>query len=172
MEVPELELEPEGEAKRVQSEAVEELLTEKLTTELVAELPEESFTFAESECGPLERELVLREKDQLVVPEALAKEPPSTETWTEVMARPSEATPETVVVPERVAPLAGLLINTVGGAAVTTLILRLAEAEALAASLTATVKGNAPATVGVPEMVPVEDRLRPVGSVPLETDQE
>jgi len=88
------------------------------------------------------------------------------------MVRPSEATPETVVVPETVAPFAGLLIDTVGGAAVTTLILRLAEAEALAASLTATVKGNAPATVGVPEMVPVEDRLRPVGRVPLETDQE
>jgi hypothetical protein len=171
-EVPELELEPEGEAKRVQSEAVEELLTEKLTRGLVAELPAESLTLAERVWEPLERELVLREKDQLEVPEALAKEPPSTESWTEVMARPSEATPETVVVPERVAPLAGLLIDTVGGAAVTTLILRLAEAEPLTASLTATVKGNAPATVGVPERMPDEDRLRPVGSVPLETDHE
>jgi len=143
-----------------------------LTRELVAELPEESFTFAVSVCAPLERELVLREKDQLEVPEALAKAPPSTESWTEVMARPSEATPETVVVPETVAPFAGLLIETEGAAAVTTLMLRLAEAEALAASLTAAVKGNAPATVGVPEIVPVEDRLRQVGSVPLETDQE
>ena len=151
---------------------VEPLFTVMLTRELVAELPEESFTFAVSVCAPLERELVLREKDQLEVPEALAKAPPSTESWTEVMARPSEATPETVVVPETVAPFAGLLIETEGAAAVTTLMLRLAEAEALAASLTATVKGNAPATVGVPEMVPVEDRLRPVGSVPLETDQE
>ena len=147
-------------------------MTEKLTTELVADNPAESLTLAERVCDPLEKELVLREKDQLVVPEALAKAPPSTETCTEVMVRPSEATPETVVVPETVAPFAGLLIDTVGGAAVTTLILRLAEAEALAASLTATVKGNAPATVGVPEMVPVEDRLRPVGRVPLETDQE
>ena len=170
--MPELELEPEGEAKRVQSEEVEALLTEKLTTELVADNPAESLTLAERVCDPLEKELVLREKDQLVVPEALAKAPPSTETCTEVMVRPSEATPETVVVPETVAPFAGLLIDTVGGAAVTTLMLRLAEAEALAASLTATVKGNAPATVGVPEMVPVEDRLRPVGRVPLETDQE
>ncbi|OLB34027.1 MAG: hypothetical protein AUH11_19635 [Acidobacteria bacterium 13_2_20CM_57_17] len=143
-----------------------------LTGELVAELPEESFTFAVSVCAPLERELVLREKDQLVVPEAFEKAPPSTESCTEVMGRPSEATPETVVVPERVAPLAGLLIDTVGGAAVTTLILRLAEAEALAASLTATVKGKDPATVGVPERAPDEDRLRPVGSVPLETDHE
>ena len=41
-----------------------------------------------------------------------------------------------------------------------------------AAPLTVTVKGNAPATVGVPERVPDEDRLRPVGSVPLETDHE
>src|SRR2546430_14962696 len=54
----------------------------------------------------------------------------------------------------------------------TTLMLRLAEAEPVAASLTVTVKGNAPATVGVPERVPDEDRLRPVGSVPLETDQD
>jgi len=38
--------------------------------------------------------------------------------------------------------------------------------------LTATVKGNAPATVGVPERVPVDDRLKPVGSVPLETNHE
>ena len=76
------------------------------------------------------------------------------------------------MVPETVAPLAGLLIDTVGAAAVTTLMLRLAEAEALAASLTATVKGNAPATVGVPERVPVDDRLKPVGSVPLETNHE
>ena len=147
-------------------------MTEKLTTELVADNPAESLTLADRVCGPLERELVLREKDQLEVPETLAKAPPSTESWTEVMARPSEATPETVVVPETVAPFAGLLIDTVGGAAVTTLILRLAEAEALAASLTATVKGDAPATVGVPERVPDEDRLRPVGSVPLETDHE
>ena len=51
-------------------------------------------------------------------------------------------------------------------------MLRLAEAEALAASLTATVKGNAPAIVGVPERVPADDRLRPVGSVLLETDHE
>src|SRR5438309_4622816 len=143
------------------------------TGELVAEMPAELLTLADRVCDPLEKELVLREKDQLVVPEALAKEPPSTETWTEVMARPSEATPETVVVPETVAPFAGLLIDTAGGAAVTTLILRLAEAEALAASLTATVKGNAPATVGVPETVPADDRLRPVGrGVPLETDHE
>ena len=119
----------------------------------------------------MERELVLREKDQLEVPEALAKEPPSTESWTEVMARP-EATPEMVIVPETVEPFAGLLIETVGAAAVTTLMLRLAEAEPLAASLTPTVKGNAPATVGVPERVPADDRLRPVGSVPLETDHE
>jgi hypothetical protein len=58
------------------------------------------------------------------------------------------------------------------GGTLATLMLRLAEAEALAVSLTATVKGNDPPTVGVPERVPDEDRLRPVGSVPLETDHE
>src|SRR2546429_9878634 len=116
-----------------------------LTRELVAELPEESFTFAVSVCAPLERELVLREKDQLEVPEALAKVPPSTESWTEVMARPSEATPETVVVPETVAPFAGQLMETAGAAAVTTLMLRLAEAEAPEASLIAPEHRNASA---------------------------
>ena len=55
-----MELEPEGEAKRVQSEAVEALLTEKLMRGLVAE-PAESLTLAERVWGPLERELVLRE---------------------------------------------------------------------------------------------------------------
>src|SRR6266853_1286614 len=109
------------------AEALEPPDQTKLTRGLVAELPAESLTLAERVWEPLERELVLREKDQLEVPEALAKEPPSTESWTEVMARPSEATPETVVVPERVAPLAGLLMETEGAAAVTTLILRLAE---------------------------------------------
>jgi hypothetical protein len=120
----------------------------------------------------LERELELRLKDQLEVPEALAKVPPSTDTWTELMVRPSEATPETTTVPETVEPLAGLLIDTVGGAAVTTLMLRFAEADALALSFTTTVKGDVPATVGVPEMVPDEDRPRPVGSEPLDSDHE
>jgi len=69
-------------------------------------------------------------------------------------------------------PLGNCELVICKGGRLTTLILRLAEAEALAASLTATVKGNAPATVGVPERVPDEDRLRPVGSVPLETDHE
>src|SRR5436190_1398416 len=87
--------------------------------------PVESLTLADRVWGPLERELVLREKDQLEVPEALAKAPPSTETWTEVIARPSEVTPETVVVPETVEPFAGLLIDTERAAAVTTLMLRL-----------------------------------------------
>jgi hypothetical protein len=88
------------------------------------------------------------------------------------MVRPSEATPETTTVPETVEPLAGLLIDTVGGAAVTTLMLRFAEADAPALSFTTTVKGDVPATVGVPEMVPDEDRPRAVGSDPLESDHE
>jgi hypothetical protein len=165
-EEPELESLPEGEAKRVQSEEVEVLLTVKSRRALVADLPAESLTLAEREWAPLTRELVSRGKDQLEVPEALAKAPPSTATWTELMLTESEATPETTILPETVALLRGLLIETVGAAAATTLMLRLAEAEALALSLTATVKGNDPATVGVPEMFPDEDRLRPVGSVP------
>jgi hypothetical protein len=119
----------------------------------------------------LGRELELRLKDQLEVPEALAKVPPSTDTWTELMVRPSEATPETTTVPETVEPLAGLSIDTVGGAAVTTLMLRFAEAEALALSFTTTVKGNVPATVGLPEILPALFMVSPLGRVPLETLQ-
>jgi hypothetical protein len=87
------------------------------------------------------------------------------------MVRPSEATPETTTVPETVEPLAGLLIDTVGGAAVTTLMLRFAEAEALALSFTTTVKGNVPATVGLPEILPALFMVSPLGRVPLETLQ-
>src|SRR5437879_12788964 len=92
------------------------------TGELVAELPAELLTLADRVCDPLEKEVVLREKDRLVVPEALAKAPPSTESWTEVMARPSEAAPAAVVVPDRVARLLGLLMETVGAAAVAWLL--------------------------------------------------
>jgi hypothetical protein len=57
-------------------------------------------------------------------------------------------------------------------AAVTALMLRLAEAEWPTASLTSTVKGKAPVTVVDPEIAPAEDKLRPAGSVPLESDHE
>jgi hypothetical protein len=87
------------------------------------------------------------------------------------MATPLLATPETVTVPETVAPLAGLTIETVGGAAATTSMLRLVEAEALELSFTAAVKGNDPATVGVPEIAPLEFSARPFGSAPLSTLQ-
>jgi hypothetical protein len=150
---------------------VEELFTEMSTRELVAELPAESVTLAERVWGPLERELELRLMDQLEVPEALEKAPPSTDSCTELIDKPSEAMPETEIVPETVEPLAGLEMETEGGAAMTTLMLRFADAEALALSFTATVKGNEPATVGVPEMVPDEDRVRPWGKAPLKSLQ-
>ena len=67
---PELESFPEGEAKRVQLEEVEPLLTVMDTGELVAEMPAASVVLAEREWEPLEREEVLRLKDQLLVPEA------------------------------------------------------------------------------------------------------
>src|SRR3984957_20172775 len=111
------------------------------TRELLAELPAESVALAERVWDPLERELELRLMDQLEVPETLEKVPPSTESCTEVIDNPSEATPETETVPETVEPLAGLLIDTVGGAAVTTLMLRFVEADAPVLSFTTTVKG-------------------------------
>ena len=115
---------------------------------------------------------MLRGKDQEVVPEALEKVPPSTETWTEEIVRPSEAVPETEMEPETVEPLEGEEIEMEGGAAVPTVMLRLAEAEAPVESLTETVKEKEPATEGVPEIAPAEDRVRPVGSDPLESDHE
>jgi hypothetical protein len=154
----------------VQFVAVEVLSTEMSTRELVAELPPESLTLAERECVPLERLLVLRLIDQLVVPEALTNDPPSTVSCTELIVKPSEATPEIEIVPETVEPLAGLEMETEGAAAVTILMLRLAEAEVPVLSFTATLKEDKPATVGVPEMEPDEERVRPVGSAPLEID--
>ncbi len=165
--VPELESLPEAETKRVQLVEVEALSTEMSTRELVAELPAESLTLAAREWVPSERELVLRLVDQEVVPDALRKVPPSTETCTELIVKTSEATPETETVPETVEPLAGLVMETEGGAGVTTLMLRLAEADVPVLSFTSTVKGEGPATVGVPEMVPDEFRVRPWGKAPL-----
>jgi hypothetical protein len=125
---PELESLPEEEAKRVQSEASEPLLTVMATGELVAEMPAASVVLAVRICEPLDRELVLREKDQLEVPEALEKLPLSTESCTEVILTLSEAVPETVVVPETVEPLAGEVMAT-EGEGVPMLMLKLAEAE-------------------------------------------
>lgn len=86
-------------------------------TEVLAVVPRVSVARAVSVCAALEREVVSRLKDQLVVPEAREKVPPSTRTWTELTPRGSEATPETVIVPETVAPLVGEEMATVGGRA-------------------------------------------------------
>jgi hypothetical protein len=53
------------------------------------------------------------------------------------------------------------------------LMLNAAEVVAAALSFTWMVNENDPATVGIPEIVPVDgDNERPVGSCPLNTDQE
>ena len=62
----------------------------------------------------MEREVVLRLKDQLLVPEAAEKLPLSTSTATELRPTESKAVPETIVVPETVAPLAGEEMATAG----------------------------------------------------------
>jgi len=54
----------------VQLEAVEPLLTVRARLKLVAVIPAASVAWAVSVCAPLERELVLRVKDQVLVPEA------------------------------------------------------------------------------------------------------
>ena len=126
---------PEGEANKVQSDAREPLLTVITMGELVVETPAASVALAVRVWEPLERELVLREMDQLDVPEVPAKELLSTESCTELMETLSEAVPETVVMPETVEPLEGEVMVT-EGEEVAILMLRLADAERAAASLT------------------------------------
>jgi len=94
----------------------------------------------------------------------------STDTCTELTETVSEAVPETVTLPETVALFAGeaMATETTG---LPTLTERLAEAEWEAVSVTWTVKGKEPAEVGVPEMVPAELSVRPVGREPLARDQ-
>jgi len=87
------------------------------------------------------------------------------------MATESEAVPETLTVPETVAPLAGEVIATVGvGEA--TLMLKLLEAVSAEASLTCAVKVKEPAREGVPAITPPEVSVKPFGKVPLSTFQE
>ena len=50
-------------------------------------------------------------------------------------------------------------------------MVKLLDAVCAAASFTWTVKGKEPSTDGVPEIVPEELSVRPVGSEPLERDQ-
>ncbi len=70
------------------------------------------------------------------------------------------------MVPETVAPLVGEEIATVGTGEAT-LMVKLAEAERPAPSLTCTVKGKEPASEGVPEREPLAFSVSPLGSVPL-----
>ena len=93
---------------------VEVLLMVSTKGELLAETPAASVTLAVNVCEPFASEAVLRLKDQLLVPDALEKLPPSTATCTAVRATESEAVPETLIVPETVEPLAGEVIATVG----------------------------------------------------------
>jgi hypothetical protein len=59
-----------------------------------------------------------------------------------------------------------------GGAGdVVILTVKVDEVVRPALSFNPTLHVNDPATVGVPEMVPLGDRLRPVGSAPLRRDQ-
>jgi hypothetical protein len=57
------------------------------------------------------------------------------------------------------------------GGGVAMLMLNADEVESPALSFTPILSANDPARVGVPEMVPPGDKLRPVGSWPLRTDQ-
>src|ERR1700758_2441549 len=82
----------------------------------------------------------------------------------------SEAVPVTLTVPETVAPFAGEVMVT-EAAGFTTLMLKLLDALCAAASFTCTVNGKEPRTEAVPEIVPEELRLRPVGMLPLASDQ-
>jgi hypothetical protein len=85
-------------------------------TLLKAVTPELSVALAVSVWLALLKDAVSRLKLQLSVPEALEKPPLSTATWTEDIERLLEAVPDTVIVPDTVAPLAGAVIDTAGGA--------------------------------------------------------
>jgi hypothetical protein len=102
---------PDADANNVQSVASVPLLTMKLTGELMVLTPVTSIAFAVMLCGPLESVAVLSEKVQLVTPEAVANVPVSIETCTEL--RLPEAVPETMIVPETVAPAAGESMATI-----------------------------------------------------------
>jgi hypothetical protein len=91
-------------------------LTEIETRLLEAVAPELSVALAVSVWVALLKDAVSRLKLQLVVPEALEKPPLSTATCTEEIERLLEAVPDTVIVPDTVAPPAGAVIETTGGA--------------------------------------------------------
>ena len=105
------------------------------------------------------------------VPETVKRAPPSMESCTELMETESEAVPETLTVPETVAPLAGEVMAT-AGVGEATLIDRLFEAVSAEASLTCAEKVKEPAREGAPEIIPPELRVSPEGREPLSTLQE
>ena len=106
-----------------------------LTGALVALIPAVLLAFAVRVCDPFPSEAVLRLKLQLLVPEAVEKLPPSTETCTEARANVSDAVPVTLIVPETAAPFNGAVIAA-AGVEVSTLMLKVLDAEFPAASFT------------------------------------
>lgn len=74
--------------------------------------PAASRALAETEWDPPDS--IPRVLDQMVVPAAEEKAPPSKEVSTKVTPTLSEAVPETVTVPETVLPLAGKRMEIVG----------------------------------------------------------
>jgi hypothetical protein len=107
--------------------------------------------------GGVGEEEVSSGKDQLVVPEAGEKAPPSTCTCTELTPRVSEAVPETVMVPETEEPLVGEEMATVGGRA-TPMAEREREAGELVALLaTVILPVTLPAVVGAKDTFRVAD---------------
>ena len=96
----------------------------------------------------MERGVVSRGKDQLVVPEAGEKAPPSTCTATELMPRESEAVPETVMVPETEALLVGEEMATVGGRATPVAEREMEAGELVALLSTVTLPVALPAAAG------------------------
>jgi hypothetical protein len=78
-------------------------------------LPELSVARASTVWVPLARPAVLHDQLQLPVPDAVCHVPLSTVTWTVATETLSEADPDTVTVPETVAPALGELTTTDGG---------------------------------------------------------
>jgi hypothetical protein len=94
------------------------LLTVTEIEVLSAVLPALSVVFATREWEPFDKEAVSRLNVQLLVPIAIAKLAPSTDSWTKEIDRLLEAVPDTVTIPDTVDPFAGDVIVTTGGATV------------------------------------------------------
>ena len=109
--------------------AVRSLFTITLTAD-AAVLPAPSRAIALSVCGPLATPVVFQAIENGVAVSSAPRFAPSNWNWTPITATLSDAVAETVTLaPATVAPLAGAVIDTVGGVPSTLFTVTLTEAD-------------------------------------------